>query len=72
MASLSLRGSLLPLLFFAGLLVMTVFAKVGEDPRLLAFLLEPLEGPFEILVIVNDDFRHATNHPSLPPNGGSG
>jgi len=39
---------------------MTVLAQVGQDPRLLAFLLEAPQRALEALVIVNDDFRHTS------------
>ncbi len=35
---------------------MTMLAQVGEDTGLLALLLEALERPLEILVLVDDDF----------------
>jgi hypothetical protein len=35
-----------------------MLAEIGENPRLLALLLESLQGPLEAFVIVNDDFRH--------------
>src|SRR5688572_25565143 len=65
-AVLADRGVHLPLPLFARLLEVTVLAKVGQDPRLLALLLEALQRPLEALVIVNDDFRHAVYHPSRP------
>src|SRR2546430_2537738 len=57
-SGLATRGVHLALAPLAGLLVMTVFAQVGEDPRLLALFLEAPQGALETLVIVNDDFRH--------------
>ena len=36
---------------------MTVLAQVGENASLLSLLLEALECPLEILVLVDDDFR---------------
>src|SRR5690349_30303 len=63
-AILADRGVHLPLPLLARLLEVTMFAKIGEDARLLALLLEPLERPLEALVIVNDDFWHSWTHPS--------
>ena len=55
-----------PLPLFAWLFEVAVFTKIGEDSRLLALLLEPLERPLEAFVIVDDDFRHFLTHPSQP------
>ncbi len=38
------------------LFIMPMLAQVAEDTRLLALLLETLEGALEILVLVNDYF----------------
>ena len=35
---------------------MAVLSEIGEDPCFFALLFEALEGPLEILVVVNDDF----------------
>ncbi len=55
-----------PLPLFAWLFEVAVLTKIGEDSRLLALLLEPLERPLEAFVIVDDDFRHFLTHPSRP------
>jgi hypothetical protein len=47
----------------ARLLVMTVFSEIGEDTRFLALLLEALERPLKVLVIMDYDFRQIL----LPP-----
>jgi hypothetical protein len=39
---------------------MSVLAKVGENASLLAILLEALEGALEVLIVVDDDFRHGS------------
>jgi len=52
-------GVHLPLPTLARLLVVPVLAKVRENAGLLALLLEALEGPLEILIVVDDDFRQA-------------
>ena len=49
----------LPLPALARLLVVPVLAEIGENAGLLALLLEALESPLEILVVVDDDFRQA-------------
>jgi hypothetical protein len=59
-------GDHFPLPLFARLLEVTELAKIGQDPGLLALFLEALERPLEALVIVDDDFRLAVNHPSRP------
>ena len=58
------RGARLALPFFAWLLEMAMLAEVRQDAGLFALLLEPFERPLEVLVIVNDDFRHSVTHPS--------
>jgi hypothetical protein len=50
-------GVHLPLPPLARLLVVPMLAQIRKDPRLLALLLESLQRAFEILVVVNDDFR---------------
>jgi hypothetical protein len=50
-------GVHLPLPTLTRLLVVPVLPQVREDARLLALLLEALEGSLEILVVVDDDFR---------------
>jgi len=62
-AVLTHRRVQLALAALARLLVMTMLAKIGEDTRLLALLLEALECALEIFVVVNDDFRQNL----LPP-----
>jgi hypothetical protein len=47
----------------ARLLVMTVFAEIGEDTRFLALLLEALERSLKVLVVMDYDFRQIL----LPP-----
>jgi hypothetical protein len=59
----------LPLPFFAWLLEVPVLAQIRQDTGLFTFLLEPLQRPFEALVIVNDDFWHSLTHPSRPGKG---
>jgi hypothetical protein len=59
----------LPLPFFAWLLEVPVLAEIRQDTGLFTFLLEPLQRPFEALVIVNDDFWHSLTHPSRPGKG---
>jgi hypothetical protein len=56
-AILSNGGVHLPLPAFARLLVVAVLAKIRENTRLLALLLEALESPLEVLIVVDDDFR---------------
>ena len=46
---------------------MTMLAQVREDARFLALLLEALESPLEILIVVNDDFRQGSE-PLLAAN----
>jgi hypothetical protein len=46
-----------------------MFPKVGKDAGFLTLFLEPLQRPFEALVIVNDDFWHSLAHPSQPGKG---
>jgi hypothetical protein len=58
------RGVHLPLALLARLLEVPVLPEIREDPGLLALLLEPLEGPLETFVIMDDDFRHLLSHPS--------
>ena len=59
----------LPLALLTRLFVMTMLAQVGKDSRLLALLLEALEGPLKALVIVDDDFRHLDLSPLSGPAG---
>jgi hypothetical protein len=37
---------------------MAMLAQIGEDARLLALLLEAAERPLEVLIVMDDDFRH--------------
>src|SRR5690606_15587616 len=60
---LALRRVELPLALLARLLVVAMLAKVREDPRLLALLLEALQRALEVLIVVDDDFRQT----GLPP-----
>ena len=46
-----------------------MFPKVGKDTGFLTLFLEPLQRPFEALVIVDDDFWHSLAHPSQPGKG---
>jgi hypothetical protein len=46
-----------------------MFPKVGKDAGFLTLFLEPLQRPFEALVIVDDDFWHSLAHPSQPGKG---
>jgi hypothetical protein len=46
-----------------------MFPKVGKDAGFLTLFLEPLQRPFEALVIVDDDFWHSFAHPSQPVKG---
>jgi malonate-semialdehyde dehydrogenase (acetylating) / methylmalonate-semialdehyde dehydrogenase len=41
-----------------------MLAQIGQDAGLLALLLEALEGAFEVLVFVNDDFRQTDSLPN--------
>ena len=50
-------GVHLPLAALAWLLVVPVLAEIREDAGLFALLFEALEGPLEVLVVVDDDFR---------------
>ena len=52
--------------------ISTEFARITGDSRLLALLLEPLEGPLKIFVIGGDDFRHAIDHLSAAGDDVSG
>jgi hypothetical protein len=49
-------GVHLPLSTLARLLVVPVSPKVRENAGLLALLLEALESPLEVLIVVDDDF----------------
>jgi hypothetical protein len=40
-----------------------MLAKVREDARFLALLLEALESALKVLIVVDDDFRQETNSP---------
>jgi hypothetical protein len=42
---------------------MTVLSEIGEDTRFLALLLEALERPLKVLVVMDYDFRQIL----LPP-----
>src|SRR5215471_14640474 len=53
-------GVHLPLSPLAWLLVVPVLAQIRENTGLLALLLEALEGPLEVLIVVDDDFRQLT------------
>jgi hypothetical protein len=50
---------------------MTVLAKIGEDTGPLALLLEALEGSLEILIVMDDDFRHGSMPSSRGESGAS-
>jgi hypothetical protein len=58
-AILSNGGIHLSLPAFAWFFVVSVFAQVGKDSGLLAVFLEAPQGAFEIIVGVENDFRHA-------------
>jgi hypothetical protein len=62
---LSDRGVHLALASLAGLLVVAMLSEIGENTRLLTLLLEALEGPLEILVFVDYDFRQTLTPPFL-------
>jgi hypothetical protein len=64
MTGLADRGADLSLPPLTWLLEVPVLPEIGENPRLLALLLESFERPLETLVIVNDDFWHFLTHPS--------
>jgi hypothetical protein len=49
---------------FAWFFKVTMFPQVRQNTGFFALLLEPLQCPFEALVIVNDDFWHSLAHPS--------
>jgi hypothetical protein len=59
MAVLSDRGAHLPLAALTWLFVVPVLSKVRQDPGLLAFLLEALQRPLEVLIVVDDEFRQS-------------
>jgi hypothetical protein len=48
-----------------------VLAKIGEDTGPLALLLEALEGSLEILIVMDDDFRHGSMPSSRGESGAS-
>src|SRR5262249_50497281 len=48
------------------LLVVLALLQLGEEPRLLALLLEALERALEGLVGLHDDLRHVRVPPSIP------
>ncbi len=56
--ALSTNGGFpLPLALGAGLLVEAALTQLGVESRPLDFSLEPAKGPFEALVLLNDDFQ---------------
>ena len=61
---LAYSGIHLPLTLFTRLFEVPMFPKVGKDAGFLTLFLEPLQRPFEALVIVDDDFWHSLIHPS--------
>jgi hypothetical protein len=61
------RGIHLPLAALAGLLVMTVLAKIGKDARLLALLLEALQRALKVFVVMDYDFRQNLLPPLAAP-----
>ena len=62
-AVLAHRGVELPLSALARLLIVPMLAKIRQDARLFALLLEALQGPLKILVVVDNYFRQIL----LPP-----
>lgn len=62
-AVLAHRGVELPLSALARLLIVPMLAKIRQDARLFALLLEALQGPLKILVVVDYNFRQIL----LPP-----
>src|SRR5215471_8674024 len=62
-------GVHLPLSALARLLVVPMLAQIRENTGLLALLLEALEGPLEVLIVVDDDFRQLTCSQSCGARG---
>lgn len=56
-------GIQLPLSALARLFIMPMLAEIRQDASLFALLLEALQGPLKILVVVDDYFRQIL----LPP-----
>jgi hypothetical protein len=47
----------LSLATFAGLFVVPMFAKIGENACLLTLFLEAFQRTLEVLIVMDDDFR---------------
>ena len=57
----------LALTALARLLVMTMLAKIGENARFLALLLEALQRALKVLVVMDYDFRQILLPPFVAP-----